>query len=523
VSRRELNRITLPEWLAFAAILLVGAVVRSRYLGSVSLWFDESFCVKLAQFGWGDVWRQVALDNHPPLYFYLLKAWLALWGPSLVAARSLSVLLGSLSILGGFLLVRESEAAQPNLVLRRRANQTALLAALGLATAVFQIEYAQEIRMYVLGSALTLWSSWALLRALQQPKLRGADLLLYLLLGSALSYTHYYGLFILAAQFLYAAGQVLPHSDENDSRPRRIAFLATTFAVLALLWLPWAPIFLGHRRQVEADYWSGDFRWRDLANSCLMMWTGYWSRSQPAETWTNLLTLGSFALWLAQATFGRGGTRLIGLGPCMTFACSAAASLTGRNIISPRYFQFAHALAICGFAVAIQRIKDVRLRTTAAVVWLALLCWLCRSHESRREQCARSPGYQNAVAYLQKIRDPQEPILVIRPDALCDCAAYLPGDRRVFLLAGAEPFPFYLGTAAVAPDQIISWDELAARFDRIWLIAGEYPRMEPVEIPESWQRGRHEEFLYWYRIPNLVVVDELLREQKPQAQAKVAP
>ena len=519
MPRRESVRPTLPELIALAVILLVGTVLRTRDLMSVSLWFDESFCVKIANFGWGDVWKHVAKDNHPPLYFYMLKLWIACWGNSLFAWRSLSVLLGSTSILGAFLLVRESEAGQPNPAYRQRANQTALLAALGIALAVFQIEYSQEIRMYVLGSTLTLWSSWWLLRSLQQPRLRISDLALYLLLGSALSYTHYYGLFILAAQFLYAVsdgwqtpGDAAAH---DDSRRRRLALILATFTVMGLVWLPWLPIFLAHRQQVEADYWSGSLSWRDVAYSCITMWKGFWGRMPRKIIWAILIAVGSFAGWLALSIFGRAGTRLLGLGPLVTFACAIAASLKGRNIVSGRYFQFAHALTVCGVAVGIQRLPGVWLRTAAAVGWLGLLCWLCRGNEYRREGCGRSHGYDAAVAYLETVRQPGETVLVIRPDALCNCGAYLPGDKNLRLLAGERPFPFFLGTAAMADDEFITWEEIAALpGDRLWVVNGKYEDtlpMGPIEMPVGWERRRHEQCLYWYRIPDIVTVEEYVR------------
>lgn len=82
--------------------------------------------------------------------------------------RSLSVALGAISTVGVFLLVRESEGWEANLACRERAAQSGLLAALGLALSPFQIEYSQEIRMYALGGALTIWTSWSLVYALKK-------------------------------------------------------------------------------------------------------------------------------------------------------------------------------------------------------------------------------------------------------------------------------------------------------------------------------------------------------------------
>src|SRR5487761_1182396 len=63
--------------------------------------------------------------------------------------------------------------------------------------------------MYVLGSALAVASCWLLLRALQARQPRWRDFGWYALAAAALAYTHYFGLFVLAGQFLYAVGWLM--------------------------------------------------------------------------------------------------------------------------------------------------------------------------------------------------------------------------------------------------------------------------------------------------------------------------
>lgn len=95
--------------------------------------------------------------QHPPLYYVLAKVWVDLWGDSVHALRTLSVLFSGLGLLAMYWFVRE-------LVARRRA---ALIAMLLLGVSPLFILYGQEAREYALWTLTLLLSSAALLRALR--------------------------------------------------------------------------------------------------------------------------------------------------------------------------------------------------------------------------------------------------------------------------------------------------------------------------------------------------------------------
>src|SRR6185437_16752126 len=133
------RRITVPIALLF---ILGGAVaLRCYHLADRSLWFDEAFCWRLMQFPFGEMIRRVGLDNHPPLYFILLYGWSGLFGDSVWALRSLSVLLGCLTILGVYLFVveafgRDDSSGAATGSNRLSARSTALMAACFVAVSV---------------------------------------------------------------------------------------------------------------------------------------------------------------------------------------------------------------------------------------------------------------------------------------------------------------------------------------------------------------------------------------------------
>ena len=68
------------------AIILTGVLIRIRGLTLRSFWFDEAFSWRMTQFSPGELFVHVAHDNHPPLFFILLKAWSEIAGDSVIAS-----------------------------------------------------------------------------------------------------------------------------------------------------------------------------------------------------------------------------------------------------------------------------------------------------------------------------------------------------------------------------------------------------------------------------------------------------
>ena len=67
-------------------------------LTTASIWFDEAYSAYLTRYNLADLTHYTAIDVHPPLYYYLLKGWTNLFGNSVAAYRSLSVVLGVIAL-----------------------------------------------------------------------------------------------------------------------------------------------------------------------------------------------------------------------------------------------------------------------------------------------------------------------------------------------------------------------------------------------------------------------------------------
>ena len=142
-----LHRRTPSRWLA--VWIAVGARRRRRarlsLLDQSHLWLDEALSVNIARLPVGDIPEALRHDGHPPLYYWLLHAWMSVFGEGDAAVRALS----------GRVLGRRAAADLVRGQARRRQT-VGWLAVVLLALNPWAIRYATEARMYSLIVALAL-------------------------------------------------------------------------------------------------------------------------------------------------------------------------------------------------------------------------------------------------------------------------------------------------------------------------------------------------------------------------------
>ena len=185
----RLRRQRVLELSALGLILLLCAALRVYHLGSASLWSDEIFSRYYVDvFGLHYVFHQgLSLETNPPTYYLLLRGWIALWGDSEAALRSLSALASTLCIPAIYLLGRE-------LLGRSRG----LVAALLFALCPTSLYFAQETRAYalmMLAGAGLLWAA----AVFQCNSRSGKAATFYCVCGAICLYLHATGLLFVAA------------------------------------------------------------------------------------------------------------------------------------------------------------------------------------------------------------------------------------------------------------------------------------------------------------------------------------
>ncbi len=204
-------------------ILLGAFALRIYHLGQQPLSWDEGWSIGLSRLPWSEIDRITALDVHPPLYYYVLKCWLAV-GRQEGWVRLLSVAASIFSVALAFVTARTWSRSS-----RVTQDPTAvgLLAATLVAGSPFLIYYAQVARMFSLCVMCGLLATYCLLRLLETDYW-----LLYLgfVLGAvAAAYSFYYSALAIAAALIYVAAQ----------RPRLWRRVLIAVMVCALLYLPW--------------------------------------------------------------------------------------------------------------------------------------------------------------------------------------------------------------------------------------------------------------------------------------------
>lgn len=227
-------------YLVLGLIVLVNLIWKLLLADKGSLYLDEAGSIWHAQQDWEHFWEFLGREPNPPLYYILLKGWMAVFGDGLTAVRGLSVLFST----GAAVLL---------LFLGKRLFSLRV----GIAAAVFftlsdiQFHFAHEARTYALCTFLTCASAWFFLRLLDQKQRK--DLLLLTLCNIALIYSHYTGFFFVAAEALLLPF-LLP---QRAGRQLLLSLLLTALAVL--------PVLLRMDDQKSGvTFWLAAPKWEDL-------------------------------------------------------------------------------------------------------------------------------------------------------------------------------------------------------------------------------------------------------------------
>ncbi len=160
-----------------AIVLRLNPIIWNR-----DFWYDEAFTGILLKASWGGMNQMIFADVHPPLYYWLVKPWSAMFNYSPEGIRSFSLIFGILTVVSIYWIGKK--------LFNTRAG---LLAAAITAISPFAIEYSQEARMYSLFGFFFLWAVYFFIKALQDNKRK--DWIIWGIFGGLAFLTHYLALF----------------------------------------------------------------------------------------------------------------------------------------------------------------------------------------------------------------------------------------------------------------------------------------------------------------------------------------
>jgi Dolichyl-phosphate-mannose-protein mannosyltransferase len=370
-------------------------------------------------------------ELNPPLWFVL--AWFStkVFGLSAWSLKLLSLLCGTATIPLTYLLGRFTAGVR-----------TGLAAAAIVALSPFLIYYSTEARPYALLVFLSLASTLALLRAVHGG--RPGWWVLYAVCACGVAYTHFTGVFLLGAQFLWAL-VAYPSA-------RRRLLLATGAAAVGFL--PWLPALIRTSHSPGVGIYGFLDRF-DLHS--IRVDLGRWAVGHPYLTVSRIpgdLAVGLIlagAVVAAVAGLIRFGatrpavTRDLALVPILALAAPVGIALysivhvsvwDSRNIIS----------SWPGFAVLLGALATYpRLPWRAAAVSLILAGFLLGALKLSQSANQR-PDYDSAAAFIDRSPAVTAPVVDLAaptpgPPTETEAALALerPGERHTVLRLGLPP------------------------------------------------------------------------------------
>ncbi|HEY2371801.1 MAG TPA: glycosyltransferase family 39 protein [Gaiellaceae bacterium] len=204
VRRLETNPAVVTAALGIATGLFAFARLADR-----SIWADESISISYALEPVRGLIRSVSHDPNMSLYYGLLWVWQRIFGDSVFAMRSMSVLFTVLTL-----------PALYAVGARLCGRSTGLIAALLLATNAFVLTYAQEARGYALVLFLTTIAAYFFVEALEGSR---RSLYAYVAFSAFAFYAHFFAVFVTMGQ----AGIVFLQRERVTARRRwAAAYLA---------------------------------------------------------------------------------------------------------------------------------------------------------------------------------------------------------------------------------------------------------------------------------------------------------
>jgi mannosyltransferase len=235
------------------------------------LWLDETLSVEIARLPLGELSGALRQDGAPPLYYLLLKAWMALLGTGTATVRLLTVLLVPAALLLAYRLGAR--------LVGRAGGRAAVVV---LAALPWTMRYGSEARMYLLVVVLVLAGALALEAVHRTRSWRPVAALG--LLSGLLLLTHYWALFLLAAVGLAH----LPGLVRRDAAAGRVVL---ALAGGGVLFLPWLPTFLFQAAHTGAP-------WADpLAAVELLRTPRYWGGGSALSRTLLALLVVPVAVW----------------------------------------------------------------------------------------------------------------------------------------------------------------------------------------------------------------------------------
>lgn len=408
-----------------ATIVALAAVARLWGIADESAWNDEVLTLNhldapnLATF-LRDAFREDPVPVISPVYYLAQYGWACLFGPSLLAARMLSVALG---------LIAVALVAWLGMILDSR--RTGLLAAAFFSLSLVQVYYAQEVRFYALLNVETLLSCIGLLLALKGGQRRWW--VLHGVANTLLLFTHAFAPMLYLPQGAYLAWHW-------DKQPRHLLAWGAAHGTLLALFAVWARYVVGYdfagQSTVFNDRPPG---FADLFMTLLVFSGLRMSSDDPTQSMLGHLNFdlivfpAILALAVLPSPWRPGGHKLfLWLWLLLPLGALFAASLLWKPMFFYRYVL--HAAIPLALLAAMGARSTVKLKTRSVFVALALAGLLWQNLLYPRPV---RPDFQTLAERVASTA-PDAPVLALKPFVSRAAQYALGPDNHVQTYIGIE-------------------------------------------------------------------------------------
>ncbi|MDK2898830.1 MAG: mannosyltransferase [Patescibacteria group bacterium] len=243
-SKKRILSLQTKDWIIILISLIVFAFITFLTISKFSIWFDEAFGAYLSHFSFLDIAKYTASDVHPPLYYWLLKLWSAIFGNNEIAIRSMSAFFGGVSIVIGYLLIN-----------RLFDKKVARISLIFMVLSPMLVRYSQEARMYTMVTAIALAATYTLTFAITTKK--KLPWIIYGILISLGMWTHYFSALVWISHWIWRADIIRRVSRKGEfikSFFTREWIMAHVVAIA--LFVPWVPSFIYQVLNVQVNgFW----------------------------------------------------------------------------------------------------------------------------------------------------------------------------------------------------------------------------------------------------------------------------
>ena len=511
----------IKKYWILLAITFIGLLLRIYHNTDISLWHDEAFSVLMAHYSWGEMFRRLAIDVHPPMYYIALRIWQYIFGEHLWSLRGFSILFCTLTIPMAYFFMKEAFYS----------SKIAIFSALLIAVNPFQAQYVTEARMYTFGGFFVLLAAYFLVKAMREQRQYNFDFVQnipnlpnalslrkrfiwhyvwFALATAVIILTHYYLLFTAMAFGLYALYYTFHHYRWDY---KKYVWMLSAFVLVGICFVPWLKVFLSQLKSVSGSYWIPDMNIWSISSTLWSIFLGFANDTNNPTTQKLLVLVTLFTIfffwrfvrktdqkekWLVVLAFVMPfvGSVLFYLKSihCGNTGANGAFECHGRSVYMDRYFLYAGIFYSLGFAAWLSQIKT----KTIGIVMVTVYCLvnlIAINNYWTKLNIKQKPGMHGAAKYLGANVEPGQHVFLGTSFEFFNYKYY----QQIYYPTPLPPLLYTGGRSdvsqmsAVEGSALLANSDLSATFEQFaqpgsteWVIWTEAFGSHKPEVPKNW-------------------------------------